>query len=164
MPPPGGILREDLPRLARQARDQRQRQARPRFAVRPGVGLAGLRAADQPIDRGLIDRLLTAAVGREVLHHEHRQRLHRRIPPLAVRRQQRLDLIEQLWAGQQIEHRARIRMPRMVLHAALLWCGKVLARMHEGWLLEWWLRCCNLQPITRGSQPRLFLASSKGCA
>ena len=71
-------------------------------------------------------------------------------------RQQRLDPIEQLRAGQQIEHRVGIGIARALADTSLLSRDTTIDTMRGGWLLGWWLRCRNLQPTIRPSQPPRF--------
>jgi hypothetical protein len=67
--------------------------------VGPGVGAPRLQDRHHPLDQDIVERLLAAAVRRQDLSEEHRQRLGRRERALAMPRQLRLDPIEQLRAG-----------------------------------------------------------------
>ena len=71
-------------------------------------------------------------------------------------RQQCLDPVKQLRPGQQIEHRIRIRVARVMAHTLLLPAHRAMARMHGGWLLGWLLLFRNFQPTIRDSQPSRF--------
>jgi hypothetical protein len=155
-PPAGRLVGNDVAALPRQGGDHRHGQARTRLAVGAGVRVAGLEARDQPLDHSGIDRLLAAPIRRQDLGDEHRQRLGRRIQPLAVLGQHRLDPLQQLGAGQQVEHGGGIGVAGVAAHALLLPRCRALASLHVGWLLGWLWSSRNLQPTIRDGQPSIF--------
>jgi hypothetical protein len=84
-----------------------------RLAIGAGVGAAGIQAPEQAFDRGVVERLAAAAIGRERLGEKHRERLGRGKDPLAMRGQHRFSPLQELRAGEEVEECVRIALPDM---------------------------------------------------
>ncbi len=109
-------------------------------AIGPGMRAAWRQTARQPLHRRVVHRLLAGSIGVECLRQKHRQCLGRRKQPLPMLGQQRLDFVEQVRPGQQIEKRMSVAHSRLstnlLSNLTLLPRTRFEFRMHLGWLLE----------------------------
>src|SRR5258708_31837901 len=106
--------------------------------------------------RRLVHRLLAGVIGTERLREKDRQRLGRWEKPFTMRRQQRLDLLEQLRSRQQVKERIRIAVARMALNAPVLLYKRRRGSMHSGLLLRGWMAAFQL-PLTTPNGPATYL-------
>lgn len=72
------------------------------------MGAARRQPRSQALDRRLVHRLLAGPICAQRLGQKHRQRLDGRKASFSMRRQHRLDLVEQFRPRQQIEKRIRV--------------------------------------------------------
>ena len=133
---------KQVPGLARQRRDHLLRQPPARPTIPAGARTRGLEPFGHALGDPAIDGPLARAVFRERLLQEHGKCHRRRILPLAVLRQKRVGLLQQLGASERIEEIDRLEPLSLAPDARLMLLGmKSGTTISQGWPRGWFDGC-----------------------